>query len=242
MPKTLQDWLDTDVRPFRDKPLTWLSQYHFFRDPIRPTYSDLGYFFSPADGIILYQREVGPDECIVEIKGRTYCLRDAMRDPHYDARSLVIGIFMTFFDVHINRIPYSGRLSYREIDPIDTYNHPMLEVEKSILQELRISTDSLEYLHHNQRVLNAIDSAELAQPYYVLQIADHDVDRIAPFVLKQNQPVAQGQRFSQVRYGSQVDLIVPCSSHLDFETVQDTGDHVEAGVDPLIKLTDKEER
>src|SRR5438445_713385 len=37
MPKKLQDWLDTDVRPFRDKPLTWLSQYHFFRDPIRPT-------------------------------------------------------------------------------------------------------------------------------------------------------------------------------------------------------------
>jgi len=238
MPKKLQDWLDTDVRPFRDKPLTWLSQYHFFRDPIRPTYSDLGYFFSPADGIILYQREVGPDECIVEIKGRTYCLRDAMRDPHYDAQSLVIGIFMTFFDVHINRIPYPGRLSYREADPIDTYNHPMLEVEKSILHDLHISTDSMEYLQHNQRVLNRIYSVDLAQPYYVLQIADQDIDRITPFMLRQNQLVVQGQRFSQVRYGSQVDLILPLSSEFDFETVQETGDHVEAGIDPIVKLRD----
>src|SRR5436309_15797536 len=109
MPKKLQDWLDTDVRPFRDKPLTWLSQYHFFRDPIRPTYSDLGYFFSPAHGIILHQREVAPDESILEIKGRTDCLRDAMRAAHYDARSLVIGIFMTFSAVHSHRNAYRGR-------------------------------------------------------------------------------------------------------------------------------------
>src|SRR5437879_11814848 len=104
MAKTLQDWLDTDVRPFRDKPLTWLSQYHFFRDPIRPTYSDLGYFFSPADGIIIYQREVGTDECIVEIKGRTYCISDAMRDPYYDARRLDIGIFLTLFVLLLIRL------------------------------------------------------------------------------------------------------------------------------------------
>ena len=239
MAKRLQDWLDTEVRPFRENSLTWLSQYHFFRDPIRPTYSDLSYFFSPADGIILYQREVAPDQCIVEIKGRAYSLRDAMRDPHYDAQSLVVGIFMTFFDVHINRIPYPGWLSYWEADPIATYNHPMLAVEKSILQDLHVSTDSLEYLHHNQRVLNRIYSVDLGQPYYVLQIADQDIDRITPFVLKQNQPVAQGQRFSQVRYGSQVDLIVPLSPRFAFETVQDTGDHVEAGIDVIIKVTER---
>src|SRR5438445_9600724 len=238
MAKKIQDWLETDVRPYREKPISWVSQFHFFRDPIRPTYSDLSYFFSPADGIILYQREVDPDECIVEIKGRAYSLRDAMRDPHYDARSLVIGIFMTFFDVHINRIPYPGRLSYREADPIDTYNHPMLALEKSILQDLHISTDSMEYLQYNQRVLNRIYSVDLAQPYYLLQIADQDIDRITPFELRQNQLLAQGQRFSQVRYGSQVDLIVPLSSEVAFEPVQETGDHVEAGIDPIVKLAD----
>jgi len=46
----LQEWLDTEVRPFRDKPISWISQYHFFRDPMRPTYSDTSCFFSPAVG------------------------------------------------------------------------------------------------------------------------------------------------------------------------------------------------
>src|SRR5688572_6346733 len=128
MAKSIEDWIETDVTPYRDKSVQWLSESHFFRDPCRPTFSDLRYFFSPADGIILYQRTVEPDECIVDIKGKPYSLLDALRDPTYDRRSLVIGIFMSFFDVHINRVPYPGRLSYRELDTIDTYNHPMLEV------------------------------------------------------------------------------------------------------------------
>jgi phosphatidylserine decarboxylase len=242
MGKKLQDWLKIDVEPFRDKSITWLSQYHFFRDPIRPTYCDLDYFFSPADGVILYQQTVGPNDCIIEIKGKAYTLRSALRNPQFNARSLVIGIFMTFFDPHINRVPFPGLLSFKELDAIDTYNHPMLDVEKSILDDLRISTDSMDYLHHNQRMLNRIDSLHLGQSYYVLQIADFDVDCVTPFELRQNQPVTQGERFSQVRYGSQVDLIVPLSPRFDFVTLQKTGDHVEAGIDPLIKVMKKPKR
>jgi phosphatidylserine decarboxylase len=240
MAKTMETWLDEDVLPLEDKSVAWLSQFHFFRDPIRPTYSDLSYFFSPADGIILYQRQVvRGDEPIVEIKGKPYSLRDALRDQEFSAQCLVIGIFMTFFDVHVNRVPYPGQLSYKELDPIDTFNHPMLDVEKHILQNLRIPTGTLEYLHHNQRMVNRIYSSELGGPYYVLQVADYDVDCITPFDLKQNQAAAQGERFSMIRYGSQVDLIVPLSSRFDFELLQNAGDHVEAGIDPLIKLTRK---
>jgi phosphatidylserine decarboxylase len=239
MGKTLHDWLAADVEPFKDKPVSWLSQFHFFRDPIRATYSDLNYFFSPADGLLLYQRQVRADEPIVEIKGKSYSPQDALRDSGFKAESLVIGIFMTFFDVHVNRIPYPGCVSYRELEPIDTYNHPMLDVEKHILQELRIPDETLEYLHHNQRMLNRIYSSDLGQDYYVLQIADYDVDCVTPFNLKQNQRAAQGRRFSQVRYGSQVDLMVPLSERFDFTTMQNTGDHVEAGIDPLIKVTRK---
>ncbi len=237
MAKTLPDWLAEDVQPFQDKSVAWLSQFHFFRDPIRPTYSDLSYFFSPADGIIVYQRRVRPDEPIIEIKGKAYSVRDALRDQDFNKESLVIGIFMTFFDVHVNRVPYPGQLSYKELDPIDTYNHPMLDVERHVLQDLRIAVESMGYLHHNQRVVNRIWSAELGQAYYVLQIADYDVDCITPFELKQNQPVAQGERFSMVRYGSQVDLIVPLSDRFDFTTLQQTSVHVEAGVDPIVKVT-----
>jgi len=239
MSKSLQEWVETDVQPYRGRPLTWLSQYHFFRDPSRPAYLDTSYFFSPADGIILYQKIVAPDEAIVDIKGKSYSLRDAMRDSSYDRTSLVIGIFMTFFDVHVNRIPFPGRLSYKLLDPIDTYNHPMLEVERGILDELRVSLSEARYLHCNQRVLNRVDSIQLGQAYYILQIADYDVDSITPFELKQNQPYNQGCRFSQVRYGSQVDLIVPLSPLYEFVPTQPIGCHVEAGVDTLIAIRER---
>ncbi len=219
-------------------PMSYLSQYHFFRDPSRPSCSDPSFFFSPADGIVLYQQVVDPDDPIVEVKGAPYSLRDALRDPAYDKRILVIGIFMTFFDVHVNRIPFSGRLSYRLLDSIDTYNRPMLEVERSILEDLRVSLSDAEYLHANQRMVNRIDSPELGQSYYVLQVADYDVDSITPFELKQNQPCAQNKRFSQIRFGSQVDLIVPLSPRLRLVPTQPTGCHVEAGVDTLIRITE----
>ena len=106
----LRGWIDKEVLPYRDKPLVWLSQFHCFRDPIRPGYSDPSYFFSPADGVIIYQGIVRPDESILDIKGKPYSLREALRDPVYDRTSLVIGVFMTFYDVHVNRIPYAGRL------------------------------------------------------------------------------------------------------------------------------------
>src|SRR5258708_39621830 len=67
MAKKLHDRIETDVRPYQDKSVALLSQFHFFRDPIRPTYSNLNHFFAPADGISLYHREVRPEEYIVEM-------------------------------------------------------------------------------------------------------------------------------------------------------------------------------
>jgi phosphatidylserine decarboxylase len=239
MAKSLGEWIESEVRPVRDKPLNWLSNEHFFRDPFRPTYADSTFFFAPADGIILYQKTVEPDESIVEIKGSFYSLRDALRDATYDRPSLVIGIFMTFFDVHVNRVPFPGRLTYRELDPLDTHNHPLLAVEKGLLDELRINLESASYLYQNQRVVNRIDASELGQSYYVLQIADYDVDSIVPFQLKQNQPCTQCERFSQIRFGSQVDLIVPLSDRFDFVPTNETSMHVQAGVDPVIRIAEK---
>jgi phosphatidylserine decarboxylase len=171
-----------------------------------------------------------------------YSLRDAIRDDDYDKRSLVIGIFMTFFDVHVNRIPYRGRMSYKPLDPIDSYNYPMLEVEKAILDELRIDLSGTTYLHNNERMLNTIVSPELQLAYQVLQIADYDVDCVAHFQQKQNRHVEQTAPFSQVRFGSQVDLVIPLVPHLEYVLTQEDGVHVEAGIDPLVRLRAVERR
>ena len=53
---------------------------------------------------------------MIEIKGRAYSLREALENPHYEIPSLVIGIFVRFLDIHVNRIPYPGRRPSRELD------------------------------------------------------------------------------------------------------------------------------
>jgi phosphatidylserine decarboxylase len=239
MAKSLQEWIETDVARQRSQPLKWISEEHFFRDPSRPVFSDCAYFFAPADGVIFYQRNVQPADCIVEIKGKVYSLRQAMQDETFDQECLVIGIFMTMYDVHINRLPYKGFLSYKQLDPVRTLNRPMLDVEHALVDELTIDHDRADYLHTNQRVLNRVYAPDLGQYYYILQIADYDVDCVTPFNLRQNVPVAQNRRFSQIRFGSQVDLIIPISDRYHFQLMQTVGVHVEAGVDPLITIVRK---
>ncbi|HEX5623037.1 MAG TPA: phosphatidylserine decarboxylase [Sulfuricurvum sp.] len=239
MAKGLREWIETEVEPIMERPMKWLSEEYFFRDPNRAVYSDSSYFFAPADGVVLYADVVKADEVIVDIKGKSYSLQDAMRDETYDKESLVIGIFMTFYDVHVNRIPYSGRLSYKELDTIGTHNLPMLDIEKNLVEKLNLNTENADYLFNNQRLLNTVFSMGLGQEYYVLQIADYDVDRITPFRLKQNQSFAQNQRFSMIRYGSQVDLIIPLSNRFEYTPIVKAGTHVEAGVDPVVKITEK---
>ena len=236
MAKSLAEWVETDVKPIKDKPLKWISEEYFFRDPSRPIFSDPDLFFSPADGIIIYQREVEPDAGIIDIKGKSYSLRSAMQDEDFAHPCLVIGIFMTMYDVHLNRMPYAGFLSYKPLDPITTFNWPMLELERSMVEDLKIDHDHAHYLHGNQRVLNRVYAPDLRQYYHMLQIADYDVDSITPFNLGQNVPVGQNQRYSQIRFGSQVDLIIPLSRRYGFEPLHEIGTHVEAGVDPLVRV------
>ncbi len=239
MAKSLKEWAETDVARVKDRSLKWLSEEYFFRDPSRPVYSDTDFMFSPADGIIVYQREVEPGDCIVDIKGKSYSLRGAMQDDAFDEPCLVIGIFMTMYDVHINRIPFPGQLSYRLLEPIASFNAPMLALEQALIDDVTVDCADAGYLHSNQRMLNRIYSPVLGQHYYILQIADYDVNCITPFNLGQNVPIGQNRRFSQIRFGSQVDLIVPLSDRWRFEPLQETGAHVEAGIDPLIKISRK---
>jgi len=237
MAKSIQEWLETDVAKLKKKSVRWLSEYYFSRDLVRPIYTDSDYFFTPADGIILYQKVVEPCDPIVEIKGKNYTLRDALQDSSYNQTSLIIGIFMSFYDVHVNRVSLTGRLCYKFLDSIQSYNFPMLVVEKDLINEGLVNLKNAEYLVNNERVINKIFAPSIQQFYYILQIADYDVDVITPFFLKQNVQVSQNQRFSFIRYGSQVDLIIPLSEKFTFEFVQEEGVHVETCFDKLVKIT-----
>jgi phosphatidylserine decarboxylase len=236
MAKTLEEWLDSDVKELLKLPTGDLSNTFFFRDPPRTNFINNEYFFSPADGTILYQKFItNPKDPVVEIKGVNYTLQDVMCDPTYDTPSLVIGVFMSFYDVHINRIPYSGILKYDPIESIESTNKPMLALEKDILNKA-INPNNLDYLKNNERMFNEIYSPSLDYSYYLIQIADEDVDVIAPFVKYQNTYLTQNERFSLIRWGSQVDLVLPLDERYNFELIHPDTTHVEAGIDTLVKL------
>jgi phosphatidylserine decarboxylase len=238
MAQILEDWLNGEVKELQKLPVGELSNTFFFRDPLRPNYIDYEHFYSPADGTILYQKVVQPDESVVEIKGMNYTLKDVMGDSDYNKPSLVIGIFMSFYDVHINRIPYGGILKYRHLEPIESTNKPMLAVEKDILNKV-INPNNMDYLKYNERMFNQVYVPSLDYTYYLIQIADEDVNVIAPFK-HQMDLVAQNERFSLIRWGSQVDLVLPLDERFDFELVLDDAMHVNAGLDKLVKLNLKD--
>ena len=64
-----------------------------------------------------------------------------------------------------------------------------------------------------------------------------DVATIQPFDLRQARPVFQNQRFSQIRFGSQVELIIPLSERYRYDLLIPDTWHVEAGLDPLVRLS-----
>ena len=238
MAEKLEDWLNGEVAELSKLPVGELSNTFFFRDPLRPTYIDNEHFYSPADGTILYQKLVMPGapccEGIIEIKGKNYTLQDVMGDKDYNKPSLVIGIFMSFYDVHINRIPYSGTIKYNRLEPIESTNKPMLAVEKDILNKV-INPNNMDYLKYNERVLNTVYNASLDYTYHIVQIADEDVNVIAPFK-QQGDLCTQNERFSLIRWGSQVDLVLPIDSRFSFELLLKETMHINAGLDKLIKI------
>jgi len=129
-------------------------------------------------------------------------------------------------------------LSYKPIDAIESTNKPMLATEKDIFNG-KINPANLEYLKYNERMWNKIYSPSLDYTYYLIQIADEDVNVISHFTNQQNDLFAQNERFSLIRWGSQVDLVLPLDNRYDFEFVLEDHMHVNAGLDKLIKINFK---
>lgn len=211
----------------------------FMRDPVRAMQQNSKYFLSPADGIVLYQKVVGIDDAeSLDIKGKRYSLRDVLEDNRITGKALVTGIFMTVFDVHVNRVPYSGILSYKTCPPILSANKPMDIEENDILAENmnKLIGDLGGYLKYNARTVNSVYIPELDYRYWIAQIADDDVNVIAPFNPNQAVWVHQGMRFSTVRWGSHVELVCPLDDRYDLVPIANGVSHVTAATDALVRL------
>ena len=234
--KTMSDWLQ-EARTLDADGKEKLYRDHFFRDPERDVVQHRARFLAPADGTVIYQKEVDPNERVVEVKGRNFTVRDLLFNPYYGQRSLVIGIFMTIWDVHINRMPVDGTVCFEDLPAIHTKNKSMTPFELGIFERQEIDFKENEYLFTNARRLNTVTGSAICPKFFIVQIADEEVDTIVHFK-EQGTKFEQGDRFAMIRWGSQVDVVIPLPLYHPFtyKPLVPNFCHVEAGMDALFSL------
>lgn len=239
MPVPMKEWLAAETKKVEGKTMREMSHEYFFRDPLRATFQDWSYFFSPADGFITFQSRFEPGSDLLDVKGAKVTLNTIMGPHAYELEHrpcLAIGIFMSFLDVHQNRAPTDGVLSHAYIPAIRTQNLPMLFAENEILKKGRISNRAMGFMQPNARVVNEFWYSSLSYKYYMVQIADSDVSAIIHYKPEEHARVNQGERIGMIRWGSMCVLILPLTSRYQFSPLCKITDHVEAGTDALVHV------
>lgn len=155
--------------------------FAFFRDPVRAVPQDERAIIAPADGLVtLIQRVPPPPELIGP-------------DRLGDAPMTRVSIFMSVFDVHINRSPISG-----------TVKDVVYVSGKFLNADLDKASED------NERQHFLIERAD-GQRIGFTQIAGLVARRIVPFV-KRGDIIAAGQRVGLIRFGSRVDVYLPAGT------------------------------
>jgi phosphatidylserine decarboxylase len=150
----------------------------FFRDPIRTTPKGDGLIVAPADGLVTMIAAVPPPR---EIAGE-----GALDEGLYSR----VSIFMSVFDVHINRTPIAGEIKRVVYIPGKFLN---ADLDKA-------SED-------NERQHILVEGADGLRIGFT-QIAGLVARRIVPWV-KPGDNVGAGQRVGLIRFGSRVDVYLP---------------------------------
>ncbi|RMF59708.1 MAG: phosphatidylserine decarboxylase family protein [Calditrichaeota bacterium] len=150
--------------------LLTLLVVNFFRDPERTIPEGEDYILSPADGKV------------VEI-------RREFEDTYLKGETTRVSIFLSIFDVHINRVPMSGRVEYfryRKGSFVQAYKSEASEV--------------------NEQTAIGIENG--SRKILFKQIAGILARRIVCNIREGN-TVRSGERFGMIKFGSRVDIFVP---------------------------------
>jgi phosphatidylserine decarboxylase len=153
----------------------------FFRDPVRTTPHGDKLIVAPADGLITMIARVPPPP---ELRGA---------DGLGDAECTRVSIFMSVFDVHINRAPITGRIKRIAYVPGKFVN---ADLDKA-------SED-------NERQHFLVESSDGLRIGFT-QIAGLVARRILAFV-REGDFVDAGQRIGLIRFGSRVDVYLPAGT------------------------------
>jgi phosphatidylserine decarboxylase len=148
---------------------------YFFRDPIRKLPEGLkdNEVISPADGKVMMIEEI-EENSFLKSKGK------------------MIGIFLSPLNVHINRVPVTGRVEFFEYikgDYIAAFNPKSSE--------------------KNERTVIGISNPKFKVVFK--QIAGYVARRIV-CTLRTGDIVRRGEKFGMIKFGSRVDIILPVDS------------------------------
>lgn len=192
-----------------------LLLWRFYRDPERIPPEDENVILSPADGTIIYVKKIEDGEIpLSEKNGRKFPLNDFIQSNVLQSGGHLIGIAMNYLDVHVNRAPIAGRIS-------------LLKHIKGLF----ISLKKKEAVIQNERVLIVIENGHFNVG--IVQIASRLVRKIIPY-LREGNEVRSGQRVGVIRFGSQVDVILPDLPSLSIEV--SPGGKVKAAISILARF------
>lgn len=164
---------------------------YFFRDPERPLPTD-GRIYSPGDGVVLALGREGPGDVVT------------------------LRIFLSVFDVHIQRVPCAGRVT------------KVRRVAGSFVAAMKDAARG------NARVVMTIEPERRGGLVIVEQIAGLIARRIECWS-KPGDAVAAGQRYGIIYFGSQAAVHFPAGSRCTVKV----GDRVAGGVTPIGEWTSK---
>ncbi len=175
--------------------VVWLWMISFFRDPPRRIPTGANALLSPADGTITFVGESS--------------------EPDFPGgKAFRISIFLSIFNVHVNRIPRTGRvLSVRY------FRGAFLDARHA------------ECATRNEQLWIDIEDNATGRPLRVKQISGAIARRIVCW-LKPSEKVFAGDRFGMIKFGSRTEVLLPVDTPIDVKVR--VGDKVKGGATILL--------
>jgi len=153
----------------------------------------LQFFRNPSRKIVLNAKNI-----LAPADGKVVVLEEVLEDEYFHDKRLQVSIFMSPFNVHVNRYPISGNISYFKYHP----------GKYLVAWHPKSSTE-------NERTTVVVASKENSGTKILFrQIAGALARRIV-FYGKENEQVTQGNECGFIKFGSRVDLFFPLGTKLN---------------------------
>jgi phosphatidylserine decarboxylase len=191
----LSIWVIISIEAALAAVLIWVLS--FFRDPYRVCPKEANLLLSPADGEVTDIEIVKENDFIGE-------------------RAIRIGLFLSIFDVHINRAPCNAKVT--------RISHKKGQYKNAA------SPESGRVNQSNDLYIIRTDSPK--DRLIVRQISGAIARRIV-CATKEGQELSGGEKFGMIKFGSRTELYVPARANT--KCLVQTGDKVKAGITPLIR-------